>query len=70
VNPALTLVFPFIVTLQVALVPVHGPDHPEKVEFDAAAAVRVTAVPVVKLVPVGLVVTVPVPVPVLVTVRV
>jgi hypothetical protein len=40
-----------------------------KVEPDAAAAVRVTTVPAVKLVPLGLVVTVPVPVPVLVTVR-
>jgi hypothetical protein len=59
----------FIVTLQVELVPEHGPDQPLKVEPVAAAAVRVTTVPAEKLVPVGLVVTDPVPVPVFVMVR-
>jgi hypothetical protein len=45
--------------------PEHPPDQPAKVEFESGVAVRVTVVPALKVVPVGLVVTVPVPVPVL-----
>jgi hypothetical protein len=45
----------------VVTVPEHAPDHPVKVEFVFAVAVRVTTVPALKVVPLGLVVTVPVP---------
>jgi hypothetical protein len=69
-NVALTLVLAFIVTRQVVLVPEHAPDHPVKVEFVPAVAVRVTAVPALKAVPVGFLVIVPAPVPVVVVVRV
>ena len=65
-----TLLALLMVTWQVVLVPEHAPDQPVKVEPEAAAAVSVTVVPAIKLVPPGLVVTVPVPVPDLVTVRV
>jgi hypothetical protein len=60
----------FIVTLHVVVVPEHAPDHPAKVEVLLGVAVRVTAVPAVKIVPLGLVVTVPAPVPDFVAVRV
>jgi hypothetical protein len=59
-----------MVTVQEGEVPVHPPDHPVKVEFVPAEAVRVTTVPALKAVPKGLVATVPVPVPAFVTVRV
>ena len=64
VKAALTVVLLFIVTWQVATIPEHAPDHPVKVELVFAAAVRVTTVPAVKLVPVGLTAMVPEPVPV------
>ena len=65
----------FVVTVQLP-VPVHAPLQPVKVEPEAAAAVRVTDVPLLKfalhalpqLMPVGDEVTVPVPVPVFATV--
>jgi hypothetical protein len=63
-------VLEFIVTVQVGDVPEHPPDHPVKVEPAAGLAVKVTAVPALKLVPAGLLLTVPVPVPDLVTLRV
>jgi hypothetical protein len=70
VNAALTLVLEFIVIWQVVFVPEHAPDHPANVESALAVAVRVTAVPMLKVVPAGLEVTVPAPVPVLVILRV
>ena len=51
--------------MHVVVDPEHPPDQPAKVEFELGVAVRVTVVPALKVVPVGLVVTVPVPVPVL-----
>ena len=60
----------FIVTVQAVDVPEHPPDHPVKVERGSGVAVKVTTVPGLKLIPVGLVVIVPVPVPALATVRV
>jgi hypothetical protein len=59
------------VTLQVGLLPVHGPLHPANDEFGPGVSVSVTWVPAVKLalqvdpqlIPGGLLVTVPVPVP-------
>jgi len=70
VKAALTLVLVFIVTWQVMLVPEHAADHPVKVEFVPAVAVRATTVPALKVVPVGLLVIVPVPVPVVAVLRV
>ena len=63
-------------TLQ-APVPLQAPPHPANVEPDAGAAVRVTAVPLLKfalhvlgqLIPLGLLVTFPLPVPARVTVK-
>jgi hypothetical protein len=57
-------------------VPLHPPDHPEKVALDAGAALRVTSVPAEKpavhvdpqLMPEGLLVMLPPPVPDVVTV--
>jgi hypothetical protein len=75
---AVTEVAPLIVTVQVVAVPEQPPPfQPEKVEPDAGAAVKVTAVPLVKEVeqvvpqemPAGELVTVPLPAPALVTVR-
>jgi hypothetical protein len=66
---AVTDVLEFIVGLQTVDVPEQAPDHPAKVEFAAGAAVRVTTVPALKVVPAGLVVTVPVPVPAFVIIR-
>ena len=63
VKAAVTEVSLFMVTEQVVEVPVHPPDHPAKVELTSAAAVSVTTVPAIKVVPVGWLVTVPVPVP-------
>ncbi len=70
-NVAVTEEFADRVTTQVVEVPVHAPDHPEKVEFAAGVSVSVTLVPearlvlqlVPQLIPDGLLVTVPVPVP-------
>jgi len=67
---AVTEVLEFIVTVQVGDVPEQPPAHPVKVELAAGLAVRVTTVPALKLVPVGLLLTVPLPVPDLVTLRV
>ena len=66
---AVTDVLEFIVTVQVVDVPEHPPDHPVKVDLTSGVAVKVTTLPALKLVPVGLVVIVPVPVPALATVR-
>ena len=52
-----------MVTVHVRDVPVHAPDQPANVEFAPGVAVRVTDVPALKVVPVGLLVTVPLPVP-------
>jgi hypothetical protein len=60
---AVTEVLELIVTVQVGDVQEHPPDHPVKIEPAAGLAVRVTAAPALKLVPVGLLLTVPVPVP-------
>ena len=69
VKAAPTLVLPFMVTVQVWLVPEQAPDHPVKVEPALAVAVRVTDVPEVNVMPLGFVATEPVPVPDSVTVR-
>ena len=77
VNVAVTDWAALIVTVQVAAVPVQPLDQPPNVEPEAAAAVRVTVVPLAmlaeqvdpQLMPPVEDVTVPVPVPVLVTVR-
>ncbi len=60
---AVTEVLAFMVNEQVGEVPVHAPDHPVKVEPAFGEAVRVTTVPALMVVPVGLLETVPVPVP-------
>ena len=68
---AVTDSFPFSVTTQVAA-PEHAPLHPVNAESPAGVAVRVTIVPVGKLleqtwpqsIPLGLLVTVPLPLPV------
>jgi hypothetical protein len=70
VKVAVTGVLLLMVTEQVREVPVHPPDHPAKVEPASGAAVRVTTVPVLKIVPTGLLVTVPVPVPLLLVLNV
>ena len=65
-----------IVTSQVGDAPLHAPDQPEKTEFTAGVAVRVTTVPRLygseqsapQVIPAGLEVTVPIPVPAVVTV--
>ena len=59
----MTEVLPFIVTVHGEVPEQPPPDHPLKVELASGAAVRVTGVPALKLVPVGLLLTVPVPVP-------
>jgi hypothetical protein len=74
---AVTLRAELIVTVQVP-VPLHAPLQPANVEPDAAAGVRVTAVPdvyvalqvVPQLMPAGELVTVPAPVPAFVTLSV
>src|SRR5512138_3837143 len=76
VNVAVTDRAAVMVTMQLP-VPVHASLQPANVEPDAAAAVRVTVVPLVmfaeqvdpQLMPPALEVTVPLPVPLLVTVR-
>jgi hypothetical protein len=64
------MVSEFTVTVQVDDVPVYPPDQPEKVEFASGAAVSVTTVPALKVVPLGLLVTTPEPVPALAIVSV
>ncbi len=74
---AVTVRSEFIVTLQLRVPEQPPPDQPVKVEPDAALAVRVTAVPGLKLaeqvlpqlIPAGELVTVPEPVPAFCTVR-
>jgi hypothetical protein len=76
VKVAVTVVAAFKEMVQVALVPLHPPDHPANLEPDLAAAVSLTDVPGVnfaahvlpQLTPEGLLVTVPAPVPALFTV--
>jgi hypothetical protein len=58
-----TLRFEFMATVQLDDVPEHAPDHPAKIELAPGVAVRVTDVPALKIVPVGLLVTVPLPEP-------
>jgi hypothetical protein len=68
---ALTSWLALSVSVQVELVPLHGPVHPAKVELVAAVAVRVTGAPRSKfalqawpqLMPEGLLATLPVPLP-------
>ena len=67
---AVTEVLEFIVTLQVGDIPEHPPDHPVKFDLASGLAVRVTAVPALKFVPTGFMLTVPVPVPELLTLNV
>ena len=55
--------FEFMATVQLDDVPEHAPDQPANVEFAPAVAARVTDVPALKVVPVGLLVTVPLPAP-------
>jgi hypothetical protein len=77
VNVAVTLVAALIVTLQ-DVVPEQAPDHPVNVEPDAAAAARVTLIPLVnpceqvepQEIPTGELVTFPEPLPALDTVNV
>jgi len=77
-NVAVTLLLLFIAKVQVEEVPEQAPDQPAKTEPEAAVAVKVTEVPVVKealqvvpqLIPEGLLVTVPEPVPAFETVNV
>ena len=60
----------FIVTIQVGTVPAQSPAHPIKIELSSGTAVKVTVVPKLNEVPVGLVETLPTPVPVYLRVRV
>jgi hypothetical protein len=70
-NVAVTVVSPLSVTLHAAVPLQPPPFHPENVEPEAAAAVRVTLVPATTVsvqslphvIPVGVLLTVPVPVP-------
>jgi hypothetical protein len=70
-NVAVTVVSAFTVTVHTAVPPQPPPLHPENVESEAAAAVRVTLVPATivseqslpHVIPLGVLVTVPVPVP-------
>jgi hypothetical protein len=62
-NAAVALRFEFMNTVHVVEVPEHAPDQPPKVELAPGLAVRVTDVPALKVVPVGLLVTVPLPAP-------
>jgi len=74
---AATFVAAVMFTVHVALVPVHAPLQPVKVEPVVGAAVSVVLVPLAKfalqvlpqLIPLALEVTVPLPLPLLVTVR-
>jgi hypothetical protein len=70
-NAAITVVSAFTVTVHAAVPLQPPPLHPENVEPEAAAAVRVTLVPATTVsvqslphvIPTGVLVTVPVPVP-------
>ena len=70
-NQAEQLLSLFMVMVKVLVVPEHAPNHPLKIDPDAAAAVRFTEVPLLygseqsepQLIPAGLLVTVPEPVP-------
>ena len=70
VKVAVAEVLEFIVRVQVEEPPVHPPDQPAKLELSAGAAVSVTAVPGLKIVPWGLVVIVTLPGPDVLRVRV
>ena len=60
----------FMFTMHEVDVPEHAPDQPANVEFEPGVAVRVTDVPALKVVPVGLLETVPLPAPLVETLRV
>ena len=68
-NDAVTEVAAFTLMEQVRPVPEQAPDHPENVESVPGSALRVTDVPLRKVVPVGLVMTVPCPSPAFLTVK-
>jgi len=64
VKVAVTEALALMVTVQVGLVPLQlPPDQPPKTELASGVAVKVTAVPALKVEPEGLFETVPVPVP-------
>jgi hypothetical protein len=69
-NDAVTPALLFIVRVQADDVPEHAPDQPANVEFAPGVAARVTDVPALKVVPVGLLVTVPLPAPLVETLSV
>jgi hypothetical protein len=67
---AVTLIFEFIVTLHVCVVPEHPPDQPAKEEPLLGFATRLTTVPGENIEPDGLLITVPEPEPVFFMVKV
>jgi hypothetical protein len=66
-NVAVTVALPFKTMAQVREAPEQLPDQPPNTEPGLGIAVRLTVVPTVKTVPVGLLATVPPPVPFLIT---